>query len=358
MKHAVFLSTGRDIHAAAVAHALLRQSRSSVKVSIVDMDERSDKGGFTWSIGSAPGGAASVLVKDNAGAWVALDDTDLIWCRRFTRAQRGGGDRRGFLTDQWNAAGWSMAHLARATWIDAPRRIIDAENKALQLRCAHDVGLRVPRTLVSQDVECIRSFAESEPDGIVVKPLRAAIDTQIYTVDLAPDRLDRPETVAAFPAIYQQKIGGDHHLRIVCLPEAVFTFTLTSRELDWRRTRDVEIRRVDTDTVVAARCQALLRRLDLTMGVIDAKVFDDELYFLEVNPQGQFLFLEALTGVNLRNAYADYFWQSLTGQAPRLLAPACEGVERVVGGDHDVLDAIELVGDRPVGDRRVEAGAP
>ena len=92
--------TGRDIHAAAVAHALLRQSRSLVKVSTVDMDERSETGGFTWSIGPATGDTESVPVKDNDGAWVVLDDTDLVWCRRFTRAQRGGGDRRGFLTDQ------------------------------------------------------------------------------------------------------------------------------------------------------------------------------------------------------------------------------------------------------------------
>ena len=176
----------------------------------------------------------------------------------------------------------------------------------------------MPRTLISQDADRIRSFAESELDGIIVKLLRAAIDKQIYTVDLAPDQFDRPEAVAAFPAIHQRRSAATIISRIVCLPEAVFTFMITSRELDWRRTRDVEIRRIDTDTVVAARCQALLRRLKLTMGVIDAKVFDDELFFLEVNPQGQFLFLEALTGVNLRNVYADYFRQSLFSGAGSL----------------------------------------
>ena len=51
--------------------------------------------------------------------------------------------------------------------------------------------------------------------------LRAAIDKQIYTVDLAQNRFDRPEAFAVFPAIYQQKICGHHYLRIVCLPEAV-----------------------------------------------------------------------------------------------------------------------------------------
>ena len=106
-----------------------------------------------------------MLVKDNDGAWVALDDTDLVCCRRFTRAQRGGGDRRGFLTDQWNAAGWSVAHLAGTTWIDAPRCIIDAETRRSAAMRARR-RLRVPRTLVSQDADRIRSLSESEPDGI------------------------------------------------------------------------------------------------------------------------------------------------------------------------------------------------
>jgi hypothetical protein len=97
--------------------------------------------------------------QDNAGDWVALDETDLIWGRRFAPAQRGVDDA-GFLTDQWNAAGWSLAHLARTQWIDRPRDIIEAENKALQLRCAHEAGFRVPRTLISQDFEQIGQEAD------------------------------------------------------------------------------------------------------------------------------------------------------------------------------------------------------
>jgi glutathione synthase/RimK-type ligase-like ATP-grasp enzyme len=134
-------------------------------------DERSVKGGFLWRTASPGAAARSALVKDNAGDWVALDETDLIWCRRFAPAQRGVDDA-GFLTDQWNAAGWSLAHLARTQWIDRPRDIIEAENKALQLRCAHEAGFRVPRTLISQDFEQIRAFVQAEPEGVIVKRRR------------------------------------------------------------------------------------------------------------------------------------------------------------------------------------------
>jgi glutathione synthase/RimK-type ligase-like ATP-grasp enzyme len=50
-----------------------------------------------------------------------------------------------------------------------------------------------------------------------------------------------------------------------------------------------------------------LNRLGLEMGVIDLKeTADGELVWLEVNPQGQFLFLEPLTKLNLADHFADY----------------------------------------------------
>jgi D-alanine-D-alanine ligase-like ATP-grasp enzyme len=52
---------------------------------------------------------------------------------------------------------------------------------------------------------------------------------------------------------------------------------------------------------------ALLDRLELPMGMIDLKLTDDgEPVFLEVNPQGQFLFLQPLTEQPLLAAFADY----------------------------------------------------
>ena len=331
MKHVVFLSVKGDFHASVIGQTLLRQCGQDLRLSIIDMDDRSANGGLAWSISSSEGaGASSVLVKDAAGDWMALEETDLTWCRRFTRAQRKDDDT-GFLTSQWNSASWFLAHVTRTRWIDRPRDIVDAENKPLQLQYAREAGFRVPRTLVSQDPDRIRAFFQAEPGGVIVKPLKASIKKQIFTVDLAGEAFDRPDDFKSFPAIYQQRIGGDRHLRIVCLPNATFVFLIKSGELDWRRNKNLDIQKIETDSVVAEKCRLLLRRLKLTMGVVDAKIVDDEICFLEVNPQGQFLFLEALTGVNLRNAYADYFRQVLleTASARFESATRFESVEWV-----------------------------
>lgn len=45
----------------------------------------------------------------------------------------------------------------------------------------------------------------------------------------------------------------------------------------------------------------------MAMGMIDLKITPDgEPVWLEVNPQGQFLFLDALTGLELGKRFAEY----------------------------------------------------
>ena len=174
------------------------------------------------------------------------------------------------------------------------------------------LGFCVPNTLVSQDPDLIKNFFESEPGGVIVKPLKASIKKQIFTVELTREFFNRPNDFKAFPAIYQQKIDGERHLRIVCLPAEIFVFLIKSKDLDWRKRNDVEIQNIKTDNILADKCRLLLRKLHLTMGIIDAKIINDEMYFFEVNPQGQFLFLEAFSNVNLTNAYTGYLADTLS----------------------------------------------
>ena len=121
MKRVVFLSVAGDFHASVVGQTLLRRFGPGLKLSIIDMDERSESGGFSLDISSRDG-SGSVLIKDNLGEWIGLDETDLIWCRRFTRDQRK--DNSGFLTNQWNSASWSLAHFSKTKLIDRPLSLI------------------------------------------------------------------------------------------------------------------------------------------------------------------------------------------------------------------------------------------
>jgi hypothetical protein len=69
---------------------------------------------------------------------------------------------------------------------------------------------------------------------------------------------------------------------------------------------------------VAERVSDVLRRLGLRMGVIDLKLTPDgEPVWLEVNPQGQFLFLEPLLNEPLAEHFTDFLLSAGQGGTPQ-----------------------------------------
>jgi D-alanine-D-alanine ligase-like ATP-grasp enzyme len=70
---------------------------------------------------------------------------------------------------------------------------------------------------------------------------------------------------------------------------------------------DVEYREHRLPAAVESCILTLMRGLDLSFGTVDMKVDERGDYvFLEVNPQGQFLYIEILTGLPLAKAMAEF----------------------------------------------------
>ena len=306
-----------DLHALAIEHALRGDSRTACHV--FETDDFVHEGRLTWSIG---GGAPSdpAALRDRCGELVELRTLDLIWWRRAGFPQRehhalDDASDRALVDNEWKYALYgALDNEFRGTWINDPQRNRRAENKLVQLRAAVDSGLRVPRTLVSQDPAAVRRFcAESGPRGAIVKAVRGARRRFLWAVRVDESRLD-DGSIALSPAIYQELIPGDVHLRICCFGEEIRTFALESAELDWRNDLSVPCREFRLDEESRQRIADVLRRLGLRMAVMDAKLTPDgELVWLEANPQGQFLFVQGMTGVDLIEPFASF----LVGEADR-----------------------------------------
>jgi len=77
--------------------------------------------------------------------------------------------------------------------------------------------------------------------------------------------------------------------------------------MDWRRDHAARMTLYKPDSRTCELSLGLVRKLGLEMGVLDAKLLDTgEVCFLEVNPQGQFLFLEGATGFDLTGMCAAF----------------------------------------------------
>ena len=302
----VVVSIKDDLHALAVQDRIQRTSDQACHV--VESDDLVDSSGFEWareSEGPDARGCDRTLIPTRGGVPVDLREARVVWWRRASFPQIGEddahSDQNAFISGEWRAAllGAFLTGFG-GDWISDPDRTRTASNKLLQLKAAAEIGWITPRTVVSQDPERIRAFCASAPEQrVVAKALTATRGRTMATVPLTLADLESADLTLC-PAIYQHFVPGTRHLRINCFGERIAAFMIETHVMDWRRDHAARMTPYELSPRTSELCLRLLDRLGLEMGVLDAKMLDSgDLCFLEVNPQGQFLFLEGATGVDL-----------------------------------------------------------
>jgi glutathione synthase/RimK-type ligase-like ATP-grasp enzyme len=238
---------------------------------------------------------------------------DVVWWRRFNQpakvSNRVGAIARDIITNDCRSSiEGLLVNEFRGVWVNAPEATRSAENKLIQLRAAQRAGFRVPKTLVSQDPAAIRRFCAELGNEVVVKAVRGTTKAGLLTLKVDAKFLDGTDAMLMLaPAIYQELIEGTQHIRANCFGENVYAARIDSAALDWRTDLSVPVTNIKLPDTINARLINTLSALDLRMGIVDLKMTPSgEPVWLEVNPQGQFLFIEGLTGVPLASAFSDF----------------------------------------------------
>jgi glutathione synthase/RimK-type ligase-like ATP-grasp enzyme len=178
---------------------------------------------------------------------------------------------------------------------------------------ARQAGFRVPHTLVSQDPVLIRSFCAKLHNRVVVKPVKGTLKTILYSGMVTEECLDDEESIRLCPAIYQECIPGTRHVRVQCFGDAVHAVLIESEDLDWRANLDIPFSVIELEDCVKNSLRKVLRLLGLKMGIVDLKFAPDgEVVWFEINPQGQFLFVQGMTGLDLSSIFADFLRREAT----------------------------------------------
>ncbi|MGS2642692.1 ATP-grasp domain-containing protein [Streptosporangium sp. LJ11] len=238
----------------------------------------------------------------------------MIWYRRANLPQNGISDLAAdAYVDVVNQSCTATLHGLldvefSGTWVSDPDATRRAENKLVQLRAAGLAGFKVPRTLVSQDPEEIMRFYEAVSGNAIMKPVRASRHEQLLTMKVTREHLLHSDALRLCPTIFQEYVPGSRHLRVLCCGSDTYAVEIESQDLDWRPNLDVPFTPTTLDPVTIERLHRVLELLNLRMGIFDLKICDGEPVWLEVNPQGQFLFLEGLTGMELTHAFAEFLY--------------------------------------------------
>lgn len=222
-------------------------------------------------------------------------------------------DARFALAQARYGLGGVLASLPGCQYVNHPHAIADAEFKPAQLAAAHDVGFTVPATLITNDAKEAQAFA-GRHGRIVYKPLHGttySLQDQPRTIwvrEVDPQDLD--ESVGGTAHLFQARVDKVADLRVTVMGDRVFCVRIETEGddlLDWRYDYDrlsysvMALPPGPTDAV-----QAFLKRFGLVFGCFDLAVTRaGDLLFLECNPNGQWAWLEAPTGLPMSAALAD-----------------------------------------------------
>ncbi|MBW7477161.1 hypothetical protein K0T92_20815 [Paenibacillus oenotherae] len=312
------VSHHNDLHAHTVQRELAKQK--DIQCHIIPSDRISESGLLTWTNLNERENCSVLPTYDGQG--IDVREIDTIWYRRgFVPQEVGLNDNATHADVTYNvinnSSSWALYGLLlsnfRGNWINDPSANRIAENKAVQLKVAQEVGLATPKTLISSDPNEVRKFCSLLKNQVVVKTIRPCRHTPIVTQKLRPEHLASDESIRLCPAIYQEYIPGDRHLRVHVFGDLVLASSIESSNLDWRPDIDFKCHSYDLNETLSSKIRQAVQALNLKMGIVDLKLNGEEPTFLEINPQGQFLFVEALSGAPLTAAMAEFLYSESLG---------------------------------------------
>jgi glutathione synthase/RimK-type ligase-like ATP-grasp enzyme len=310
----LILSFANDFHAVAL-QALLR--RRGAGADVVDPSSFPESASLAFRAGEGLSVTAFGY---------ALEEYTSVWWRRVAPPRvseriRDPEEHR-FAARECREALWGALDAAGVPIHNQPDAETRAGRKPVQLAAARACGLRVPETLITNDPDEVLAFRERH--GEVVYKVFSA--TSLMMTDTRPlTDADLPDLwrVRHAPLIFQEYVPRGREYRVTLVGDDVFAAEITIRHpgahYDWRLDQAYGVHATRLPADLERRLRALRRRLGLSSGSVDLRETPEgEVYFLEINPGGQFLFLDVFA----RLPVAERFCDLLLGGVPTAAEPA------------------------------------
>jgi glutathione synthase/RimK-type ligase-like ATP-grasp enzyme len=206
-----------------------------------------------------------------------------------------------------------------ARFMSRPENIWKAEFKPYQLAIAAQAGLRIPSTCISNCPDSVRQAYLEFGERAVVKPCKTGYlerdgkSLTVFTSPLHSEALDDYRALSLSPMIVQPEIPKRSDLRITVVGQEVFPVRIDSQVLqesriDWRQSQELPPHHLcEIPGALRAAILDLMRLLGLAYGAIDFILTPEgEYVFLEINPNGQWLWVEEMLGLGISDAVATW----------------------------------------------------
>jgi len=249
-----------------------------------------------------------------------IESFSSVWFRRVMLPVIEGQSKpkKDFLKNEVYALFSNLWEIIDARWMSIPHNVYRAENKLLQLRHAQTIGFNIPKTLLTISNEKIREFYDDCENKIIIKPLMNShimtedgSDQAIFSNLLKKEDLDALEEFAPMPFILQKYIEKKDEVRVTVVHEKVFAAAVDSQasldsSIDWRR-KPSKFVQIQLPVEIEDKCLRIVRNLNLEFGAIDLiRTPSGNYVFLEINPNGQWGWIEFDTGMQISDAVVEF----------------------------------------------------
>ena len=253
------------------------------------------------------------------GRKVEVESVGSIWCRGFRASglpDHLDAAERKFAEREAQRALDGLMTTATALWINHPQRQVLANSKPAQIFAAIQAGFEVPPTLISNDPQEVRQFIAESNGDIVYKALSQALNLErgkaLFTGLVGRTELAKLDLIQLSPGIFQKFVQKSYEVRATVVGSRIFSGRIDSQKsaetmIDWRhKPFDIDEQPIRLPSEIEEKIHALMRAFGLVFGALDFIVTPDGRHvFLEINPAGQYMWVEAATGLPITAALAD-----------------------------------------------------
>lgn len=295
----------KDEHLAAVL-SLFSESEFPFVIDVGDF-------GHSFAASANPANPRETTLRLQNGELVSISRLKSIWWRRPT------GDVMDPATPEHLR---SFVRIERTMFLDGLLASLPPEvrqyndpcahkrlnSKLYQLNLAAQIGFTIPDTCITSDPSAVKNFLQKHPQTIF-KSFWGTAEFWRPTQMLTPEVQDKLDQVLVCPVIFQEFIEGDCDLRVTAIDDEIiavgFDLTHSRYPADVRIDTRIPSQPCEIDSSVCDKIREFMRRSGVRYGAFDfRRRRDGSLVFFEINPGGQFLYLDHSAGTQIAVAMA------------------------------------------------------
>ncbi|MGI2208546.1 hypothetical protein ACROAD_09715 [Shewanella baltica] len=204
-----------------------------------------------------------------------------------------------------------IAEIFEGRVLTKPSIMRRANNKAFQAMLAKRVGFNLPQMSITNDVAVLANFIATTKS--IVKPV--AVGEVIHNNKIKEfvqtnmiDSSVSSESLKYSPVYLQHYQDKDYELRVTYVGDTEFTVRIDSDNyIDWRKPDTINTYSTcSLPENISTQCRNFMNIVGMQFGCFDFIVKDEQYYFLEMNANGQWGWLEFELQLDISLSIVEY----------------------------------------------------